>query len=124
MTMQEPELRNVDTIYAVVKATTGNIVRYFRSYPDATAYSYAMGSGYFVTPVVVSEMASQPVAHPVIDEADKARPTHYEIWDNRERQVVGRYSDRVRASRRADRLDNEYGAIRYIVRAVYGPEQR
>jgi len=32
--------------------------------------------------------------------------------------VVGTYSTRMRASNKADKLDNEYGAYRYSVKAV------
>lgn len=41
------------------------------------------------------------------------------IWDLREQRQVGKsYGDRRRATRRADKLDLEYGAIRYQVRKL------
>jgi hypothetical protein len=41
------------------------------------------------------------------------------IIDKQTGQQVGRsYSTRVSASRRVDRLDNEYGAYRYYVQAA------
>jgi hypothetical protein len=43
----------------------------------------------------------------------------YEIWDIKEKRRVGTpYKARQRARTRADKLDLEYGAIRYIVRLV------
>jgi hypothetical protein len=45
--------------------------------------------------------------------------TTYEVVDRMTGRVVSRpYTDRNRARRRADRLDLEYGAIRYYVREV------
>jgi len=45
----------------------------------------------------------------------------YRIIDiQTQRQVGGLYQTRQRAQRRADRLDLEYGAIRYSVRLVEG----
>ena len=47
-------------------------------------------------------------------------PKHYIIIDRiTGQQVGGTYQSLRRASRRVDRLDNEYGAYRYSVRPVY-----
>jgi hypothetical protein len=40
----------------------------------------------------------------------------YQIIDTQTKQVIGTYSSRVRASRKADRMDLAYGAIRYMVK--------
>lgn len=41
------------------------------------------------------------------------------VYDRQTRKTVGKpYQDRNRARRRADRLDNEYGAYRYGVRTL------
>ena len=46
----------------------------------------------------------------------------YEIVDSKTGKVVGKpYNSRSRATGRADKLDNEYGAYRYKVRPVGGP---
>lgn len=42
----------------------------------------------------------------------------YQVIDSRTGLVMGTYSTRVRASRKADKLDLQYGAIRYSVRPV------
>jgi hypothetical protein len=42
----------------------------------------------------------------------------YQVYDRKTGDVVGTYETRRRATRRADRLDNEYGAYRYGVRPV------
>lgn len=42
----------------------------------------------------------------------------YQVIDIRTKQVVRSYDNRRAASRAADRLDQQYGAVRYIVRAV------
>ena len=46
-------------------------------------------------------------------------PQFWAIWDNIGRNWASKpYSDRRRARGRADRLDLQYGAIRYSVRPV------
>ena len=40
----------------------------------------------------------------------------YQVIDNKTSEVVGTYKTRKLARRRADKLDLEYGAIRYSVR--------
>lgn len=42
----------------------------------------------------------------------------YQIIDKQTGRIVGTYNNRIRARTRRDRLDNEYGAYRYIVKAV------
>jgi hypothetical protein len=43
----------------------------------------------------------------------------YQIIDTKTGRAVGRtYKDRIKARRKADMLDNEYGAHRYYVRPV------
>ena len=42
----------------------------------------------------------------------------YQVIDTHTKNVVGTYSSRVRATRKANRLDLEYGAIRHAVKAV------
>jgi hypothetical protein len=45
--------------------------------------------------------------------------TKYIVWDRKEqRQVGGEYSTYIKASRRCNKLDLEYGACRYNVRTV------
>jgi hypothetical protein len=43
----------------------------------------------------------------------------YEVVDNQTSQVVGSYKSRDRAYSYADRKDNAYGAVRYVVRPVW-----
>lgn len=45
----------------------------------------------------------------------------YELIDGKTGRVIGSYlpNQRVRATRRADRLDNEYGAYRYRVKTIW-----
>jgi len=44
--------------------------------------------------------------------------TKYQVIDNQTGYVVGTYSSRKLASRKADKLDLQYGAIRYGVKAI------
>lgn len=45
----------------------------------------------------------------------------YQVIDKQTGKVIGSYQDRKRARRKADKLDLEYGAIRYYVREVIQP---
>lgn len=45
----------------------------------------------------------------------------HEIIDGQTQKLIGQYSSLRRAHRRADRLDLEYGAIRYHVRRIEQP---
>lgn len=40
----------------------------------------------------------------------------YQVVDSRTGLVVSTHTTRTRATRRADRLDSHYGAVRYVVR--------
>jgi len=42
----------------------------------------------------------------------------YQIIDSRTQQIVGTFQSYIRASRKRDKLDNEYGGYRYQVRKV------
>lgn len=42
----------------------------------------------------------------------------YSVVDIMTGEVVGSYKNRKRASRKADKLDMEYGAVRYVVRML------
>ena len=42
----------------------------------------------------------------------------YQVIDNQTQVVMGIYSSLKAAHRRADKLDMEYGAVRYVVRRV------
>ena len=42
----------------------------------------------------------------------------YHVIDKHTKQIVGKYASHKRAINRADKLDNIYGAYRYIVRVV------
>jgi hypothetical protein len=42
----------------------------------------------------------------------------YQVIDRQTGNVMGTYSSRTSASRKADKLDLEYGAIRYAVKAI------
>jgi len=44
--------------------------------------------------------------------------TQYQVIDTRTQAVVGTFTTRKAASRKADRLDAQYGAVRYSVRSV------
>lgn len=46
----------------------------------------------------------------------------YQVVDLQTKQVIGTYGNRKAASRRADKLDLQYGAIRYSVRVVWADE--
>lgn len=50
---------------------------------------------------------------------DRVTASKYEIIDLHTKAVVGTYTNRKRARTRADNLDNDYGAYRYIVRPVW-----
>jgi len=41
----------------------------------------------------------------------------YKVIDTHTGAVMGTYTSRIRATRRADALDNAYGAIRFAVRS-------
>lgn len=43
----------------------------------------------------------------------------YEVVDKQTGKVLSVHDNRVRASRKVDRLDNAYGAYRYFVRTIY-----
>lgn len=43
----------------------------------------------------------------------------YQVIDNQAGKVMGTYTTRAAASRRADKLDLAYGAIRYIVKIIW-----
>lgn len=58
----------------------------------------------------------------IIDEEDNDKPTHYEVYDIKEKKVVSKFkgkSAKNRARAKADKLDEEYGAHRYEARPVY-----
>lgn len=58
----------------------------------------------------------------IIDEEDNDVPTHYEVYDIKEKKVVSKFkgkSAKNRARAKADKLDEEYGAHRYEARPVY-----
>ena len=40
----------------------------------------------------------------------------FDIVDTHTKQIIGTYKNRLTASRKADKKDLEYGAVRYIVR--------
>jgi hypothetical protein len=42
----------------------------------------------------------------------------YHLIDNQTKRLIKVFNNRVSASRRADKLDLEYGAIRYTIRPV------
>lgn len=52
--------------------------------------------------------------------AQASAPTH-QVVDSRTGQVMGSYISLTRAHRAADRLDNAYGAVRYIVKPILLP---
>ena len=43
----------------------------------------------------------------------------YQVIDNQTKKVMGTYTTRAAASRRADKLDLAYGAIRYTVKIIW-----
>lgn len=43
----------------------------------------------------------------------------YEVVDNQTSRVVASYTSRRRAQARADKMDLQYGAVRYVVRPVW-----
>lgn len=45
--------------------------------------------------------------------------TTYQVIDNQTQQVVYTTDNRKRAYNKADRLDRNYGAIRYIVKPIW-----
>lgn len=44
----------------------------------------------------------------------------YQIIDNQTQLVRGTYKSASTARRKADKLDNEYGAVRYVVKTIWG----
>lgn len=72
-------------------------------------------SDYFATDDLLSQVEEDRVYSAVIPSA----PSLWIIIDRQTGAQVGKpYTNRVRASRRVDRLDNEYGAYRYSVRPL------
>lgn len=57
------------------------------------------------------------------DDADAPYIVRYELVDGRTGQLLGTYKHRTAANNRRDKLDNEYGAYRYKVRAVWSDEE-
>ena len=50
---------------------------------------------------------------------------HYIIIDKQTGKQVGKpYKNGAQASRRVDKLDNQYGAYRYIRKAIYHDKER
>lgn len=49
---------------------------------------------------------------------DSSAPTRFAVIDRNTGGTVGTYGDRKRARTRANKLDLQYGAIRYLVREV------
>lgn len=45
--------------------------------------------------------------------------TRYDLIDSRTSQVVGSFQSRNRAYAAADRRDNAFGAVRFIVRPIW-----
>jgi hypothetical protein len=45
--------------------------------------------------------------------------TTYQVIDIQTKAVVGTYKTRAAASRRADKLDMAYGAVRYTVKTIW-----
>jgi len=50
------------------------------------------------------------------------QPVRYDIIDTRTQQVVKSATQRKRARTIADKLDSEYGAVRYIVKPIWANE--
>ena len=42
----------------------------------------------------------------------------YQLIDTYNKQVLGTYKNRKLARNKADKLDNQYGAIRYIIKLI------
>jgi len=42
----------------------------------------------------------------------------YGVFDTKTQMIVAQYDSRKKASRRADKLDDNYGAYRYIVKTL------
>ena len=45
--------------------------------------------------------------------------TKYHLIDNQTKRLIKVFNNRAAASRKADKLDLEYGAIRYNVRPIF-----
>jgi hypothetical protein len=61
-----------------------------------------------------------PTVDPGAPSSAPKKPTHYDIVDTHTKSVVGRAASLSRALRSVDKRDNEYGAVRYMHRPVYG----
>ncbi len=46
----------------------------------------------------------------------------YQVIDIQTKKVMGTYTSRAAASRRADKLDLAYGAIRYVVKIIWADQ--
>lgn len=57
------------------------------------------------------------ISEQIMEDAEQGGHSH-EVYDRKEKKVVGKYKDAKRARTRADKLDNEYGAYRYGVRKI------
>lgn len=65
---------------------------------------------------VYTETAAD-ISEQIMEDAEKGEHTH-EIYDRKEKKVIGKYKNASKARLRADKLDNEYGAYRYGVRKI------
>ena len=50
---------------------------------------------------------------------EKQMATKYHLIDNQTKRLIKVFNNRAAASRKADKLDLEYGAIRYNVRPIF-----
>lgn len=48
-----------------------------------------------------------------------SKPVRYDLIDRQTGRVIATYQSRVKATRRADRLDLAHGAIRYQVKPIW-----
>ena len=48
--------------------------------------------------------------------------TTYQVIDTKTQQVLSTHKDRIQARRKRDRLDMQYGAVRYVVKPVFAEE--
>ncbi len=63
--------------------------------------------------------------HSVTTQAGSNEPVivRYDLIDGHTGQVLASYKHRAAANNRRDKLDNEYGAYRYKVRAIWSDEE-
>lgn len=68
---------------------------------------------------MLTDLSNNPFAYSPAEWLARIQIVRFDIIDKHTGEIVGHAKTRHGATRAADRRDNEYGAYRYGVRAVY-----